>query len=154
MSSPRVVSTREFHGTVAEPLPGQQKPSYRAEREFGFVVGGIFALLGGWWIFRGKFDLIAPAFLTVGVLLVLLGAGFPRALVLPNRAWMKLAEVLSFVSTRVILALVFFLIVTPIGVIKRSLGWDPLRRRAASEPSYWKNYEARQRDPRHYEKMY
>ena len=39
---------------------------------------------------------------------------------------MKLANGLSFVSTRVILALVFFLVITPLGVVKRLTGWDPL----------------------------
>jgi hypothetical protein len=92
--------------------------------------------------------------IVLGALLVFLGACFPRALVLPNRAWMALAGVMSFVMTRVILALVFFLIVTPIGVVKRTMGWDPLRRRSSPEQSYWTSYAARQRDPRHYEKMY
>ena len=48
----------------------------------------------------------------------------------------------------------FFLIMTPIGVVKRLLGWDPLDRRSGSRGSYWKPYSERQRDPRHYEKMY
>jgi hypothetical protein len=87
-------------------------------------------------------------------LLVLLGLVFPNALVLPNRAWMVFAEALSFVMTRIILAFVFFAIVTPIGVVKRLFGWDPLQRRAAASDSYWKPYSERQRDPRHYEKMF
>ena len=154
MSSQKVVSTDKYYRKAEEPVAHRRKPSLRVEREFGFVVGGIFALLGGWWIYRGKFALIAPAFLAVGALLVLLGASFPKALIVPNRWWMRLAEVLSFISTRVILAIVFFLVVTPIGVIKRSFGWDPLRRRALPESSYWKKYETRRRDPRHFEKMY
>jgi hypothetical protein len=84
----------------------------------------------------------------------LLGLAFPRALVYPNKAWMMLAEGLSFVSTRIILAFVFFAIVTPIGFVKRLSGWDPLHRRAAAADSYWQPYSERQRDPRHYEKMF
>jgi hypothetical protein len=67
---------------------------------------------------------------------------------------MLLAEGLSFVTTRVILALVFFLVVTPIGVVKRLMGWDPLSRRAERRASYWQPYSERQRNPRHYEKMF
>ena len=78
----------------------------------------------------------------------------PRALVWPNRLWMGLAEALSFVMTRVILAIVFFALVTPIGLFRRLIGGDPLNRRAASSESYWKPYLSRQSDPRHYEKMY
>ena len=127
---------------------------FRAEREFGLVVGGVFVLLGSWWLYRGKFLTVAQVFLAVGGLLVLLGLIWPRLLVLPNRAWMLLAEGLSFVTTRIILGLVFYLMVTPIGVIKRLSGWDPLSRRGGRSESYWKPYSPRQRDRRHYEKMY
>jgi hypothetical protein len=92
--------------------------------------------------------------LPLGVLLMLFGLIWPRALALPNRAWMLLAEGLSYVTTRIILGLVFFLVITPIGLVKRLSGWDPLGRRSARSSSYWKPYSERQRDPRHYEKMF
>ena len=131
-----------------------RKKSRRAEREFGLIVGGVLLLLSGWWIYRGKFVTFSQITLAVGSLLVLLGLVFPAALVWPNKAWMALAEVLAFVSTRIILAFVFFGIVTPIGFIKRLFGWDPLHRRAAASDSYWVPYSERQKDPRHYEKMF
>jgi hypothetical protein len=134
--------------------PTKKKRSLRVEREFGFIVGGVLILLSAWWMYRGKFHSIASITLPLGGVLVLLGLAFPRALVFPNKAWMGLAEVLSFVSTRIILAFVFFLVVTPIGFVKRSFGWDPLHRRATPNDSYWKPYSERQRDPRHYEKMF
>ncbi len=45
---------------------------------------------------------------------------------------MVLSEALAYVSTRIILGFVFFAIVTPIGVVKRMFGWDPLHRREVS----------------------
>ena len=131
----------------------EHKRLLRAERNFGLLVGTVFALLGAWWLFRGKFEILASVFLPLGTVLVLLALAFPRALVLPRRWWMGLAVAISFVTTPIILAIVFFLIVSPIGLIKRLTGWDPLRRRAAPAPSYWRDYAAR-RDPRHYERMY
>jgi len=134
---------------------GQKKRrSWRTEREFGLVVGGVLVLLSSWWFYRGKFHDVRQVTMPVGALLVLLGLLLPRALVWPSKAWMALAEALSFVSTRIILAIVFFLIVTPIGFVKRMFGWDPLYRRAAATDSYWRPYSERQRDPRHYEKMF
>lgn len=130
------------------------KQTWRREREFGLVVGGVFAMLGAWWLYRGKFASAAHIVLPLGALLVLLGLIWPRSLVLPNKAWMLLAEGMSFVTTRIILGVVFFLLVTPIGVVKRLSGWDPLSRRGARRDSYWQPYSERQRDPRHYEKMY
>src|SRR5260370_13871070 len=132
----------------------KKKRSYRTEREFGFIVGGVFLLLSAWWFYRGKFSTASHITLPVGALLVILGLVLPRALVWPNKAWMALAEVLSFVSTRIILAFVFFVVLTPIVVIKRMFGWDPLLRPAAASDSYWKPYSERQRDARHYEKMF
>jgi saxitoxin biosynthesis operon SxtJ-like protein len=128
--------------------------SYRVEKEFGLIVGGVLVLFSAWWVYRGKFATATQITLPLGSLLVLLGLLWPRSLVLPNRAWMALATVLSYISTRIILAIVFFLILTPMGLIKRAMGWDPLNRRAQKEPSYWHPYPERQRDPRHYEKMY
>ena len=137
-----------------QPHVKKKRRSLRAEREFGLLVGGIFVLLSAWWLYRGKLFSVVQVLLPLGALLIFLGLVYPRALIWPNRAWMKLAEGLSFISTRVILAIVFFGVLTPIGLIKRALGWDPLRRRAHSSGSYWHSYSERQRDPRHYDKMY
>jgi hypothetical protein len=148
-----IPKTTLVQGKTLSGFPRKER-SFRTEREFGLIVGGLFAALGGWWAYRGKFEFLAQTLIALGALLVLLGAVYPRVLVLPNRAWMALAGVMSFIMTRLILAFVFFLIVTPIGVVKRMTGWDPLRRRSQPEQSYWTTYSARQRDPRHYEKMY
>ena len=111
-------------------------------------------MLGAWWLYRGKFASAAHVVLQLGSVLVLIGVIWPRVLVLPNKAWILLAEGLSFVTTRIILGVVFFLLVTPIGVVKRLSGWDPLNRRGPRRASYWRPYARRQRDPRHYEKMF
>ncbi len=140
--------------TQAVPTGSMKKRSFRIEREFGLIVGAVFVLLGAWWIYRVKFTSAAHVILPLGGLLILLGLVLPRALIYPNKVWMKLAEVLSFVMTRIILGIVFFLVVTPIGVVKRLFGWDPLNRRGGRSASYWKPYSDRQRDPRHYEKMF
>ena len=129
-------------------------PTFRREREFGLIVGAVFSVLGLWWLYRGKFATLAYFLTIVGSALILFGIVVPRVLVGPRKAWMKLAEGMAYVSSRVILALIFFLVLTPIGLIKRAMGWDPLHRRGASRDSFWLPYPARQQDPRHYEKMY
>src|ERR1041384_5918067 len=131
-----------------------RKKSWRAEREFGLIVGGMLLLLSSWWIYRGKFHSVTPITLPIGSVLVLLGLVIPRTLYYPNKAWMALAEVLSYISTRIILAFVYFAVLTPIGVVKRLFGWEPLNRRAARSESYWRPYSERQRNRRHYEKMF
>jgi uncharacterized membrane protein len=129
-------------------------PSLRQEREFGLLVGAIFCALAGWWLYRRRLESVRPVVLAIGCVLVFLGAFFPKALRLPLRLWTGLAEALSFVTTRVILAIVFFVVVTPIGLIGKALGRDPLRRRAKPADSFWWPYSDRQHDPKHYEKMF
>jgi hypothetical protein len=130
------------------------QPSLRRERSFGVAVGSVFVVAGGWWTFRGRFGLLGPAVLAAGSLLVVLGAVLPRTLVAVHRGWMALAEGLSWVSTRVILLAVYLLVVTPIGVLRRLLGGDPLGRRSKEGEGSWQPYPERHRDSRHYEKTY
>jgi len=128
--------------------------SFRIERQFGFLLAGLLVGLGGWWLYRGRHGGFPLILIGLGSALVILTACRPVALVLPTRLWMSLAELMSFVMTPVILAVVYFGLITPIAVVKRLLGWDPLRRRANPSDSYWRVYAERQHDIHHYEKMY
>ena len=126
----------------------------REERSFGLLVGGILAVMGGWWLYRGRFPSAAPWVAGAGGLLFLLGLAAPALLGTPYRLWMKLAEGMSYVMTRVVLLLVFYVAIVPIGLLRRLMGSDPLRRRAGKSASYWTGYSPRQRDPKHFEKMF
>ena len=53
------------------------------------------------------------------------------------RGWMKLAHVLGWVNTRIILSLVYFLIVTPLALIFKVIGKDPMCRKFDEQDSYW-----------------
>jgi hypothetical protein len=139
--------------SATAPPSGRPKP-YRAEREFGWIVGGILLALGSWWVYRGKFEQARPIFIGVGALLVVLGTLLPKLLRWPNRGWLVLGEALSKVMTTLILGIVYFVVLTPIGLVLRLRGWDPLQRRTAPQASYWHPYSSRQRDPKHFEKMY
>ncbi|HJO38375.1 MAG: SxtJ family membrane protein [Vicinamibacterales bacterium] len=126
---------------------------WRSERQFGRAVGSVLAVAGAYLVWR-EAPVAGPLLFGLGAVLVILGLVAPRLLVVPNRGWMALAEALSYVSTRIILAVVFFLIVTPIGVFRRMAGSDPLGRRRPAQPTYWSPYPMRQRDPKHLEKMF
>ena len=109
-------------------------------RRFGVMVG--FALLvvvallawrGGWTVGAG-----ARGFAVGGGALIIFGLAAPRVLLPLYRLWMGLALVLGHVMTRVLLTLVFFLVVTPIGLVRRVARRDPIEKSA--EPglaTYW-----------------
>jgi thiol:disulfide interchange protein len=128
---------------------------WQKERQFGVSVGLVLLAASAYFLWRGRGTAVVGVPAAVGGLLAALGAVAPRALVHPNRAWMALAEALSFVSVRIVLGLLFYLVFTPLGAFRRWRGWDPLSRRAAAgRASFWHPYSARQADPKHYERMF
>ena len=95
-------------------------------RKFGLMVGGVFLLLGTISWYRGH--TLPPRVLwAVGVALVVPGAVAPAVLRPVRTVWMHLAAVLGEVNSRLLLTVMFFLVVTPIGLLMRLFG-DPLRR--------------------------
>lgn len=98
------------------------------------VVLSVFGAIGIW---RGR--LVAPrVFFLAAVLAVLTTLGYPRGLAPVYRIWMTLARALAWINTRIILFLLFYGVVTPVGVVMRLLGRDPLKRKLdRSCSSYW-----------------
>jgi hypothetical protein len=121
-------------------------------RRFGLVVGGAFALLGTALSVAGS-RRAGPGLAALGGLLLLLAVAAPGALAPIHRGWLALSRVLGRVNTAVFLSLVFFLVLTPLGLLLRLGGRDELDRRRRRS-SMWVPYPARNRDPRHFEKMF
>ena len=107
----------------------------RRLRWFGFLVGGLFAVVGLWPAALAGRPMRTWA-LATAALLALPAALHPPLLALPYRAWMAVGRALGWINTRVILTLFFCLVLTPVGLVMRLLGRDPLRlaydRKAAS----------------------
>jgi hypothetical protein len=100
----------------------------RQYRSFGLLVGGIFGLIGLWpALFRDQNPRLW-AILLAG-LLILPAAVVPRSLAPVHRIWMAAGEILGWINTRIILGVVFYGLLTPIGLAMRLLGKDPLGRR-------------------------
>lgn len=105
----------------------------RAEaRRFGFTVGAAFLVLAAvaWW--RGHAR-VAMGLAVLGGLLVAAGAIVPDALPPVHRVWMRGAERLSRLTTPVILGFIYFVVITPIGLVLRALGRDPLTKPRTAE---------------------
>ena len=122
-------------------------------RKFGLVVGGIFLLLGALSGWRGHSHL--PVVLwTAGAPLVVLGALLPRALASVERHWMSFAHVLGRINTTLILSLLYFLVFTPVGFIRRGIA-DPLNRRMGTPTaSHWVRRAVTPVDPERYRQQF
>jgi hypothetical protein len=97
-------------------------------RKFGFTVGLAFAVLAGitWW---RDHPVLMQVFAWLAAALILAGALIPGRLGPVNRAWMQLALLISRVTTPVFLGIVYFLVISPIGLLMRLVGKNPLRHR-------------------------
>ena len=96
-------------------------------RTFGLIVGGIFLFIGLWpalWL--GEEPRLWA--LIPGILLVVLGLGLPRSLKRVHKVWMVVGHALSWINTRIILGVVFYGLITPMGLVMRLFGWDSMRR--------------------------
>ena len=68
--------------------------------------------------------------------------------------WMTFAVMLGWVMTRVILSIVFYIIITPIGLITRLLGEDFLNFKISKTDSYWNNRDSSEELNQNYEKQF
>jgi hypothetical protein len=118
---------------LADRIPARLSP--REGRKFGLTVGIAFLVLGGISHWRGH--QIAPLVLwTMGGLLAAGGLLLPGQLGGVYRAWMGLSHLLSKVTTPLFMGLVYFLVITPMGLLMRIFGRNPMVHRPG-EAGYW-----------------
>ena len=101
------------------PVARWLKSTPEQAKDTGMAMVLICLLLGYW----GKF----PKFLPVSLVLLILTMAWPNAFRPLAGLWFGLSHLLSSVVSRVILTVLFFLVVTPIGVIRRLTGADALQ---------------------------
>ena len=107
-----------------------------SERSFGLIFAGFFALLGALSLYSGA-ERWHYWFPLAGVFAVLAYAA-PRLLAPLNRLWAKVGLLLHMVISPVILGILFYVCVTPIGMLMRMSGRDPLRRKfEPAAKTYW-----------------
>jgi len=90
-------------------------------RKFGLLVGGIFFLLG-FWIYYSSQSFVGIIFLFIGILLFAFGLLFPNVLSSAYKVWMGLAFALGWIMSRVLLIVLFYFVLTPVGFIAKIVG--------------------------------
>ena len=127
--------------------------SARELRRFGLTVGGAFAALGlfSWW--RGhEYPPMVLGALAVG--LIVPGLLVPRALGPVHRRWMHAAMVIGEFNSRVILGVFYYLVMAPVGFVRRLFG-DPLNRGLGDRTtSVWVKRERQPVDRERYERQF
>ena len=107
-----------------------------SDRGFGFVFAGFFGILSAISLWRHGSAWhwmlpLAAAFLLVALV-------YPKLLGPLNRLWLKFGLLLYKVMNPLILGLLFFITIMPIGLVMRAFGKDFLRLKLApNAKSYW-----------------
>jgi len=115
----------------------------KEQRNFGLVVGAVFLAIGLLRFYLRDFQQVPYILWSLGGALVLLGAVAPPLLKPVFVLWIKLALVLNWIMTRVMLAVTFYLILSPAAILYRLFSGDPLKRALnPGEGTYWEEPEA------------
>jgi len=122
-------------------------------RKFGITIGLFLMILAGFLFWRGKESF--EIFLVSGLVLLVLGLTIPAVLKPIYWIWMVLAVILGWIMTRVILSLLFYVVITPIGLFSRLSGnsfldlkWDK------SKDTYWNYRTTKQLNREDYERQF
>jgi len=130
----------------------QIKSTPKQLRRFGLLVSGVILAIAAYNYFFGN-----PALVYLANIAVILGIGalvYPHPLKPIYWVWMALAVVLGWIMSRVILTILFYVVLTPIGLIGRLLGkrFLPLGIDKARQ-TYWEK-RSQQSDPKACEKQF
>ncbi len=109
-----------------------------SERRFGSLFTAIFVLMACYGYFLKDWGGSITTLLgTIAALLALVTILAPRRLASLNKAWFLLGELLGKIVSPIVLGIIFFGVLTPIGCISRVFGRDELRLKKQSVDSEW-----------------
>jgi hypothetical protein len=107
-----------------------------SDRSFGFVFAAVFLIIGLYPLLHAAGIRIWAV--VISGLFLLLAAFVPHVLAPANRLWTKFGLLLHNIVSPIALGILFFLVVTPTGLLMRLFGKDPLRLRFdPAAGSYW-----------------
>jgi hypothetical protein len=123
---------------VMDDLRREAQDGGSSNRVFGFVFAGFFLIISILPLFVGAqlhvWSLVVAALFGLAAFLA------PAILAPLNRLWTRFGHLLHKIVSPVVLGIMFFLVISPMGMVMRLLGKDPLRLRADPDAStYWIN---------------
>ena len=121
-------------------------------RKFGITISIILMIIAGFLFWKEKDSY--QIFIAAGALFCLTGFILPIILKPFFIAWMTFAIILGWFMTRLILSLVFYGIMTPIGVFSRILGKEFLKLNLDNNNTYWSYRKIHVLKKTHYEKQF
>lgn len=112
--------------------------SKKSLRKFGVIVGTVFAFLTLYLTFKNHQPTLRYILGTIGILLIFFGIFFPKVLKRIYIFWIGIALAIGWVVSRILLMIIFFIVLTPTGLIARSIGKKFLVvKQRKNKSTYW-----------------
>ena len=122
--------------TMPDDLRRESREVGSSNRVFGLVFAAVFLLIAVGPLFVGRPIHFSSLVVSVAFGIVALIA--PAVLAPLNRVWTKFGLLLHKIVSPVILGIMFYVVITPMGLVMRLLGKDPLRLRwEPKAATYW-----------------
>jgi len=123
-------------------------------RNFGITIGIILIIITGFLFWKEKQSF--QIFFSIGTVLLMFGLFIPVILKPIYWLWMIFATILGWVMTRVILSVLFYVIITPLGLITRVLFGKQLLELnwRKNDSTYWNYHSKTIFENKNYEKQY
>ena len=112
-------------------------PPPKMLRQFAGLWLVVFVGLAAWRAWHGQIDVWTWGLGAAGSIVGLLGLVQPMAVRWIFTGWMIAAFPIGWTVSRVVLAAMYYLVFTPVGLVFRLMGRDPLHLRQRRDPSYW-----------------
>ena len=106
-----------------------------SNKSFGIVFAIVFGLISFWPIIKGN-DIRIWA-LIISIIFLVLGLVNSKILTPLNKLWFKFGIFLGNFIAPIVMGIIFFLVVTPTGIIMKLLGKDLIKLKKNNEKSYW-----------------
>ena len=106
-----------------------------SNRSFGILFSIVFAIIAFWPIISG--NPLRLWFIPISVVFLVLGLLNSKFLNPLNIVWVKFGELLGRIIAPIVMAIIYFAIVTPIGLFMRLIGKDLLKTKFSKIGSYW-----------------
>jgi hypothetical protein len=125
-------------------------PSRRRLRQFGVLLVLFVGLIAFWQWRSGMAGVVAGSMVGVATILTAIGWFAPAVLRFVYVTWLIAVSPIGWVISHLVMAVIFYLVLTPIGFIMRVAGHDPMQRRFdPAAKTYWKR-RPEQADSRRY----
>ena len=106
-----------------------------SNKKFGLFFVLIFFLLGLFFFTSDNSN--AYIFFSISLSLLIISFICPSIFKIPNFLWMKLGMTLGMIVSPIILSVLFFFVITPIGLLLKVFGKDVLLIKNKNENSFW-----------------